>query len=124
MVMVAHVINRNLGDELPASLSPAIVTELLRNQLGFNGVIVTDDLAMGAIASHYGFEETLRLAIVAGCDLLCLSNNGGGYDPNVVPHAVETIQQLVQNGIISADQIHASAERVRALKKKVATSHK
>ena len=124
MVMVAHVINRNLGDELPASLSPAIVTELLRNQLGFNGVIVTDDLAMGAIASHYGFEETLRLAIVAGCDLLCLSNNGGGYDPNVVPHAVETIQQLVQNGIISAEQIHASAERVRALKKKVATSHK
>lgn len=124
MVMVAHVINRNLGDELPASLSPAIVTELLRNQLGFNGVVVTDDLAMGAIASHYGFEEALRLAIQAGCDLLCLSNNGGGYDPDIVPHAVETIQQFVQNGIISAERIHASAERVRALKKKATASQK
>ena len=119
MVMVAHVINRNLGDDLPASLSPVIVKELLRNQLGFNGVVVTDDLAMGAITSHYGFEEALRLAIVAGCDLLCLSNNGGGYDSNVVPHAVDTILQLVKSGQVSADDIHASAERVRALKKKL-----
>ena len=119
MVMVAHVINRNLGDDLPASLSPVIVKELLRNQLGFNGVVVTDDLAMGAITSHYGFEEALRLAIVAGCDLLCLSNNGGGYDANVVPRAVDTILQLVKSGQVSADDIHASAERVRALKKKL-----
>ena len=119
MVMVAHVINRNLGDDLPASLSPVMIKELLRNQLGFTGVVVTDDLAMGAITIHYGFEEALRLAIVAGCDLLCLSNNGGGYDPDVVPHAVDTILQLVKSGQVSADDIHASAERVRALKKKL-----
>ena len=103
MVMVAHVINRNLGDELPASLSPAIVTELLRNQLGFNGVIVTDDLAMGAITSHYGFEEALQLAILAGCDLLCLSNNGSGYDPDMVPRAVEAILEFVQDGTLNAE---------------------
>jgi beta-N-acetylhexosaminidase len=118
MVMVAHVINKQLGDNLPASLSPMMVTEKLRNELGFNGVIVTDDLAMGAIAKQYGFEEAIKLAILAGCDMLCLSNNGGGtYDPNMVSRAVNAILQLVENGELSAETIHTSAERIRALKK-------
>ena len=118
MVMVAHVINQKLGDKLPASLSPTIIKDKLRNELGFNGVVVTDDLAMGAIAKQYGFEEALKMAILAGCDMLCLSNNGSGtYDPNLVPHAVNTILQMVKNGELSADDIHTAAERIRALKK-------
>ena len=118
MVMVAHVINRKMGDELPASLSPIVVREKLRNEFGFKGVVVTDDLAMGAIAKQYGLEEALKMAILAGCDMLCLSNNGGGtYDPELVPHAVETITQMVENGELSAEEIHAAAERIRALKK-------
>lgn len=118
MVMVAHVINRQLGDNLPASLSPMVVKEKLRNEMGFNGVVVTDDLAMGAIAKQYGLEEALKMAILAGCDMLCLSNNGGGtYDPELVPHAVEAIRQMVENGELSAKDIHASADRIRALKK-------
>lgn len=119
MVMVAHVINRDLGDDLPASLSPIIVGEMLRNELGFKGVVVTDDLAMGAITKQYGFEEALKMAIVAGCDLLCLSNNGTQYDPDMVPQAVEAIVQFVADGEISAETIHAAAERVRALKKNI-----
>ena len=119
MVMVAHVINSQLGDDLPASLSPSVVKELLRNQMGFTGVVVTDDLAMGAIVKQYGFEEAIHLAILAGCDLLCLSNNGTRYDPDMVPHAVEAILSMVENGLISAQDIHASAERIRALKKKI-----
>ena len=118
MVMVAHVINRQLGDDLPASLSPLVVREKLRNDLGFKGVVVTDDLAMGAITKHYGLEEALKMAILAGCDMLCLSNNGGGtYDPELVPHAVEAIQQMVETGELSAKDIHTAAERIRALKK-------
>lgn len=118
MVMVAHVINRKLGDNLPASLSPMVVKEKLRNEMGFNGVVVTDDLAMGAIAKQYGLEEALKMAILAGCDMLCLSNNGSGtYDPELVPHAVEAIRQMVENGELSAEDIHTSAERIRALKK-------
>lgn len=119
MVMVAHVINRDLGDDLPASLSPIIVGEMLRNELGFKGVVVTDDLAMGAITKQYGFEEALKMAIVAGCDLLCLSNNGTQYDPDMVPKAVEAIVQFVADGEISAETIHDAAERVRALKKNI-----
>lgn len=117
MIMVAHVINRQWGDNLPASLSPMVVKERLRNEMGFQGVIVTDDLAMGAITKQYGFEEALRLAIAAGCDLLCLSNNGNAYDPDLVPRAVEAIIQYVHNGELSAEDIHASAERIRNLKK-------
>ncbi len=119
MVMVAHVINRRFGDNLPASLSPLVVTEKLRKELGFNGVVVTDDLAMGAITKRYGFEEALKMAILAGCDLLCLSNNGSRYDPNMVPSAVNAILGFVQGGILTAEQIHTSAERIRVLKKKV-----
>jgi len=118
-VMVAHVINRQFGDDLPASLSPLVVTEKLRNELGFKGVVVTDDLAMGAITQQYGFEEALKMAILAGCDLLCLSNNGSNYNPDMVPTAVETILKFVQDGTLNAEEIHASAERIRALKKKL-----
>ena len=118
MVMVAHVINQKMGDDLPASLSPMVVREKLRNEFGFNGVIVTDDLAMGAITKQYGLEEALKMAILAGCDMLCLSNNGGGtYDPDLVPRAVEAISQMVENGELSAENIHTAAERIRTLKK-------
>lgn len=119
MIMVAHVVNKHFGDSLPASLSPACVTQKLRNKLGFTGVVVTDDLAMGAITKQYGFEEALKLSILAGCDLLCISNNGTSYDPNLVPHAVNAILQFVEEGTISPDAIHESAERIRTLKAKV-----
>lgn len=116
MVMTAHVINRQLDpDGLPASLSPRI-TAYLRDTLGFTGVIVTDDLAMGAIVNEYSFEATLRMAIEAGADMLCLSNNGGTYNSELVPKAVHIIKKFVADGTISAERIHTSAERVRVLK--------
>ena len=112
MVMVAHVINRNL-DTLPASLSPKVIRGLLRDSLGFQGVVITDDLAMGAIAKQYGREETLRLAILAGSDLLCLSNNGSApYDPDLVPKAVEAIERMVANSTTPAPS--ATPTRLRA----------
>ena len=82
-------------------------------------MIVTDDLAMGAIVNEYSLETTLRMAIEAGADLLCLSNNGGSYDSEMVPKAVRIIKSLVADGTISAERIHTSAERVRALKAKL-----
>ena len=115
MVMTAHVVNRRLDPSgLPASLSP-VITSLLRDTLGFDGVIVTDDLAMGAIVDHYSLEETLRLALLAGADLLCLSNNGRQYDPDIVPKAVAIIKSFVADGTVSAERIHRSARRVGTL---------
>ena len=119
MVMTAHVINRQLDPNgLPASLSPRI-TAYLRDTLGFQGVIVTDDLAMGAIVNEYSFETTIEMALEAGADLLCLSNNGGTYNSELVPQTVRIIKKLVADGTVSAERIHTSAERVRALKTKL-----
>ena len=113
MVMTAHVINRKLDPSgLPASLSPKI-TSYLRDTLDFQGVIVTDDLAMGAIVQQYSFEKAIRMAVLAGADLLCLSNNGSSYDVNMVPRAVKVIKQMVEDGTVSAERIAQSATRVR-----------
>ena len=114
MVMTAHVVNRQLDPTgLPASLSPKI-TSYLRDTLGFQGVVVTDDLAMGAIVQQYSFEKAIRMAVLAGADLLCLSNNGGTYDPNMVPRAVKVIKQMVADGEITEERIRQSADRVRS----------
>ena len=116
MVMTAHVINRQLDPNgLPASLSPRI-TSFLRDTLHFQGIIVTDDLAMGAIVNQYSFERAIQMAIEAGADLLCLSNNGGTYDTEPVPRAVQAIKKMVADGTVDAARIHESAERIRALK--------
>lgn len=116
MVMTAHVINRQIDpDGLPASLSPAI-TSYLRDTLGFQGVIVTDDMVMGAISNQYSFSTALRMAITAGADMLCLSNNGSHYNAELVPQTVRAIKQMVKDGTVTPERIHASAERIRALK--------
>jgi beta-N-acetylhexosaminidase len=120
MVMTAHVINRQMDPSgLPASLSPRI-TSYLRDSLHFTGVIVTDDLAMGAIADEYSLEETLRMALDAGADLLCLSNNGShGYDPDIVPQVVKIIKKLIADGTVDPDRIFQSANRIRKLKERI-----
>ena len=72
-IMVAHVQATGLDAQLPSSLSPVVVQDFLRNQLGYEGVVFTDDLCMGAITSLYAPEQAARLALLAGCDapLIC-----------------------------------------------------
>lgn len=119
MVMTTHVFNSRLDSLWPATLSQATLTGLLRDSLHFHGVIVTDDLAMGAMVRQYGYAEILMNAINAGADLLCLSNNGQAYDADIVPTTVDLIFQMVKEGKIQASTIHQSAHRIRALKKKI-----
>ena len=114
MVMTAHVINRRLDPSgLPASLSPTI-TSYLRDTLKFQGVIITDDLAMGAITGHYTFEKAVQMAVLAGADLLCLSNNGSDtYDPKMTARAVAVIKEMLAKGEITQQRIFESAHRVQ-----------
>lgn len=119
MVMTGHLMVRQLDEKYPTSLSNHVNTAMLRDGMGFEGVIVTDDLAMGAITKQYGFEEAIRLAIRAGVDMLCLSNNGAKYDENIVPTTVKIIKQMVEKGEITPERIHQSAERIRKIKKQV-----
>src|SRR5574344_1110195 len=82
-------------------------------------IFVTDDLAMGAMVRQYSFDDILLRTILAGADMLCLSNNGGTYDPDLVPHAVDAIFQMVKEGKISAARITQSANKIRNLKKEL-----
>jgi beta-N-acetylhexosaminidase len=117
MIMSAHVFNRNLDPEFPATLSPAILTGILRENLGFGGVIVSDAMEMEAISEEYGLEEAIMRAINAGCDILVFSNNTNEYNSEIVPEAVSIIHNLVDQGKISKERIKQSYDRIANLKK-------
>ena len=117
VIMSAHVIHRRLDPDLPATLSPAIQTGLLRERLGFQGVLTSDDLEMRAISSHYGLEQSIPLALEAGVDLLCFGNNLS-YDPEIAGKAAGIMARAVESGRIAAGRIDASYQRVLALKRK------
>jgi len=117
VIMSAHVINRRLDPELPATLSRAVQTGLLRDRLGFQGVLTSDDMEMGAIASHYGLEKSIPLAIEAGIDVLCFGNNLH-YDPDIAGKAAGILVRAVESGRITEERIDQSYQRVLALKRK------
>jgi beta-N-acetylhexosaminidase len=118
--MTAHIINRKLdASGLPATLSKRIIQGILRKQLNYDGVIISDDMQMHAISSYYGFEESIKKSINAGVDILMFSNNIKGaanYSPSNV-HA--TIKRLVKNGDISMDRINESFVRILRMKAKL-----
>lgn len=108
-ILASHTVVNCMDDSLPASLSPA-VHEYLRNTMGFDGVIVTDDLIMGAISNAYGDEESAVMAILAGNDLLCSSNYAVQYA--AVLHAVES-------GRISMEHLENSVRRILLWKQQI-----
>ncbi len=116
MVMTAHIINKNIDPEYPATLSPLFIQNILREKLGFDGVIVSDDMQMGAITEHYGFEDAIIRSINAGCDILIISNNGKIHDEKAVYNAVNIIFQAVKQGKISRERIAESYSRIMFLK--------
>ena len=117
-VMTAHIMNRKIDENYPATLSPNFLQNILREQIGFNGVIISDDMQMNAITSQYGFEEALIRAINAGCDILILSNNGQAeYDENLAYKARDIIYKAVKDGKIPLKKIINSYGRIYNLKK-------
>jgi len=77
-MMIGHIAFAELDSSgLPSSLSPTVTTKFLRDEMGFQGLVMTDDLDMGAILNHYGFEEMIRLGLVAGNDLLMICHRTG-----------------------------------------------
>lgn len=113
MVMTAHVFNRHLDPKYPATLSYAVTTGLLRDRLDFDGVIVSDDLQMEAIASHYSLEETVTLAINAGVDMLLFGNQLGNND---AAELIDLIEKQVRSGAIPYERIEAANRRIDELK--------
>jgi len=111
-IMTAHVFNANIDAKYPATLSYACNTLLLRKQLGFRGVIISDDMQMGAIAKHYNLKERLVLAINSGVDMLLFGNQLASVS---VKELVETIYAAVKSGEIPKKRIEESASRVENL---------
>jgi beta-N-acetylhexosaminidase len=118
-VMTAHIVNGKLDEsKLPATLSKKIISGILRDSLGFTGPVFSDDMMMQAISSQYGLEESIRLALEAGVDVLMFSNNikgVGHYSPNNI-HKI--IKSLVIKGKIRESQINDSYQRVIKMKQK------
>lgn len=113
-VMVGHIINRQLDPDRPASLSRPTVTGLLRGQLGWAGVVISDDLQAPAITRAYGSDEAIALAIEAGVDLLLFANQQV-YDANIAEHVVTTVLSLVVSGRITEARIDESVARIGTL---------
>jgi len=118
-IMTAHVFNKNLDPEVPATLSKPIITGLLRQKLEFNKVIFSDDMQMKAIASHYGLETAVHKAIDAGVDILVIGNNTGDFVPDIAAQAFNIIKRLVQNGAISEARIEESYQRIQQMKRRI-----
>ncbi|MFH0809448.1 MAG: beta-N-acetylhexosaminidase [Pseudomonadota bacterium] len=92
-VMTTHILYRALDATLPATLSPAVVTGLLRTELGFGGLVFSDDLQMGAIVDGWGLAEAAELALRAGCDQLLVCNMLRQDDPrDVLAHLVSRLE--------------------------------
>ncbi|MEO0458954.1 MAG: glycoside hydrolase family 3 N-terminal domain-containing protein, partial [Cyanobacteria bacterium P01_A01_bin.114] len=103
-VMTAHLALKALDAEYPATLSKATLTGLLRQDLGFSGIIVTDALVMGAITQQYGPFEAAVLAVEAGADVLLMPADPLG--------AIEAVCEAVRTGRLSPAQIRTSVERI------------
>jgi beta-N-acetylhexosaminidase len=114
-IMTAHVFNARLDSRYPATLSRTVVTDLLRNRFCFDGVIISDDLQMKAIADHFGFEAAIFQAIHAGVDILLFGNNLS-HDEEIVPRAVALIRKMVRKGKITEERINQSYHRIMSLK--------
>ena len=111
MIMVGHISLPNIvGDDTPASLSKKVITDILRNDMEYDGVVVTDAMNMGAIKDNYESDEAALLAVMAGADIVLM--------PKDFNKAYEGILSAVKNGTVSEERIDESVTRILRLKMK------
>ncbi len=118
-MMTAHVLYRALDEQLPATLSPVIITKLLRQELTYDGVVLTDDLEMHAIVDHYGTGEAAVRAFHAGCDVLLICKD---CDREIA--AFEAVEKAVASGSISEKRLDESVDRIQRVKQRFITPYK
>ncbi len=118
-VMVAHIFHRSYDKKYPASLSRNIVTRLLKNKIGFSGVVVTDDLQMGAIKKHYSLKDTIALAINAGDDMLLFANQLSPRGSVSIDKLVKITRELINEGRVKESTIKRANSRINRLKNRL-----
>ena len=108
-IMAAHISVPELtGDEVPCSLSPYMITDVLRGEMGFDGIVVTDALNMGAVSRQYSSGDAAVAALNAGVDLLLMPVDFQG--------AYEGVLAAVEEGVLSQEQIEESVRRILRVK--------
>jgi beta-N-acetylhexosaminidase len=112
--MTAHVLVPALDEQRPATLSPKIVQDMLRDELGFQGVILSDDLEMKAIATSYAVPEAAVQAIAAGCDGLLICSG----EADVQAATLEALVHAVEDGRISYKRVEDALKRLRQAKER------
>ncbi|MEV7995796.1 glycoside hydrolase family 3 protein [Streptomyces sp. NPDC086077] len=112
-VMSAHILVPALDPDRPATLSGKVLTELLRGDLGYDGLIVTDGMEMQAISATYGIERGSVLAVAAGADAICVG--GGLADDETVRRLRDALVAAVRAGELPEERLADAAERVRKL---------
>ncbi len=118
-IMTAHLIHYGLEPRgLPATLSPSIIDNILREKLGFDGVVISDDLQMRAITDAYGFKEAVQRAVLAGVDLITVGNNLVRSEDSFT-QGVAAVQELLDKGIVTCEHIERSLNRITVLKSKI-----
>ncbi len=117
MLMTAHVLYPALDPVLPATLSPLIIDGLLRERMSYNGVVITDDLDMGAVAKHHPSDECALKAFSAGADILLICNH-----PEKAFSARDRIFKAIQAGEVPEDRLRQSLQRIADLKGRYAAS--
>ena len=109
MIMIGHMsLPQIVGDNTPVTMSKEIISDLLRAELGFNGVVITDAMNMGAITEYYGADEAAIRALKAGADMVLMPEN--------FKTAYEGVIEAVKDGTISEDRINNSLKRVFRIK--------
>lgn len=111
MIMSTDVLMPAIDPNLPAELSPQAITGVLRNQLGYDGVVITDGLYMGGISQQWSLSEAAVLAIIAGNDMI-----EGPYTPSLVASVVTALKEAIQQGRLSMDRVNQAVERILKMK--------
>jgi len=112
-LMTAHVLYKAMDDRLPATLSPEIITHLLRDEMRYDGVVITDDLEMHAIVDHYGPGDAAVGAVLAGCDMLLICKE---RDREIA--AFEAVEKAVASGDIDTARLDLSVARIQRVKQR------
>lgn len=114
-VMVGHLFNRHIDPIFPASLSHTWVEEILRKEIGFDGLVVSDDLQMKAISNYFSLEEIVEYAFKSGIDILVFANQLD-YSIHLPKKVIEIAKNLLSNGKISLIELEKSVQRILKIK--------
>lgn len=113
-IMTAHILFKNI-DQVPASLSPKFIEDIIRKDFRFTKLVITDDISMGAITKHYSSDEASKLALSAGNDMIIFSSS----DIDQLSKTIDSVAKEAEKNITLMEKIGASQQRIKDIKNKI-----